>query len=51
MRAATRLAIILSVPVSLGAQNATPQVDLKALADSVAPTARRSNALGLWCIG
>src|SRR5258705_11039313 len=51
MRAATRLALILSVPVSLGAQNATPQVDLKALADSVAPTGttlERTRTLVHW---
>ena len=51
MRATTRLALILSVPVSLGAQNATPQVDLKALADSVAPTGttlERTRALVHW---
>src|SRR5215510_8674817 len=50
MRAATRLALILSVPVSLGAQNAT-QVDLKALADSVAPTGttlERTRTLVHW---
>ena len=38
MRAATRFGLILSLPVSLGAQNATPTVDLEALADSVAAT-------------
>jgi hypothetical protein len=53
MRAATRLALILSLPVSLGAQTATAtrQVDLKALADSVAPTGttlERTRTLVHW---
>jgi hypothetical protein len=51
MHAAARLALILSVPVSLGAQSATPQVDLKALADSVAPTGstlERTRTLVHW---
>ncbi len=51
MRAATRFALILSVPVSLGAQSATSHVDLKALADSVAPTGttlERTRTLVHW---
>ena len=51
MRAATRFGLILSLPVSLGAQNATPTVDLKALADSVAPTGttlERTRTLVRW---
>jgi len=51
MHAATRLALILSAPVSVGAQNAIPPVDLKALADSVAPTGttlERTRTLVHW---
>ncbi|MEP6621923.1 MAG: transglutaminase-like domain-containing protein [bacterium] len=51
MHAAARLALILAVPVSLGAQTAAPQVDLKALADSVAPTGstlERTRTLVRW---
>jgi len=51
MRAATRFGLILSVPISVGAQNATPTVDLKALADSVAPTGttlERTRTLVHW---
>lgn len=51
MRTVSRLALILSVPAALGAQNATPKVDLKALADSVAPrgtTLERTRTLVRW---
>ena len=51
MRAATRFGLVLSLPISLGAQGATPTVDLKALADSVAPTGptlERTRTLVHW---
>jgi hypothetical protein len=51
MRSAAKLALILAVPVSLSAQSPTAQVDLKALADSVAPTGttlERTRTLVHW---
>jgi len=51
MRTSVLLALILSLPASVGAQNATRRVDLKALADSVAPTGttlERTRTLVHW---
>lgn len=51
MRSVRKLALLLCVPFSLGAQSSASRVDLKALADSVAPTGttlERTRTLVHW---